>query len=344
MAPICVAGAAVAAVVALGMPAARAESPGRVRQRLGRGPELPRLLVGNPGEVTTPVAGGGILLGGGSDRSVETAFRYLLQQSGGGDVVVLRTEDTPGYNQFLFDLGGVDSVETLGVGSRAEAADPRVVVRVVNAEAVFIAGGDQSDYVTNWDGTPLEAALDAAVARGVPIGGTSAGLAVLGAFDFSALNGTVYSHEALADPYNRYMTLVRDFLQAPTLAATITDSHFVARNRMGRLVAFLARIVQDGWAAEARGIGIDEDTALIVAPDGTVARVGEGAAYLLRTPGPPQVCAPGQPLRFENVSVYKLAGTATFDLAAWQGHGGLQYTVSAANGALTSTAPGGAVY
>lgn len=318
--------------------------PLRVRRRLTRGAELPRMLVGNPGEVTTPVAGGAVLIGGGSDRVVEAAFRYLIQQSGGGDLVVLRTGDDPGYNRFIFDLGGLDSVETLGVGSREEASDPRVAVRVINAEAIFIAGGNQDEYVSNWDGTPLEAAIDAAVARGVPIGGTSAGLAVLGEFDFAALAGTVYSHEALADPYNRYMTLVRGFLQAPGLGATIADSHFVARDRMGRLVAFLARIVQDGWAAEARGIGIDERAALIVAPDGGVTRVGEGPAYFLRTPGPPQLCAPGRPLRFDNVSVYRLSGAATFDLATWQGSGGLAYTVSAADGHLSSNAPGGSVY
>mgnify|MGYP003801124471 CR=1 FL=1 len=316
----------------------------RARRKLDRGAGRERLVVGNPGEVTTPVAGGAVLIGGGSDRVSEAAFRLLIQQSGGGDLVVLREDKDPGYNQFIFDLGGLDSVETLGVGSREEAEDPQVVVTVANAEAIFIAGGDQGAYVSAWDDTALEAAVDAAIARGVPIGGTSAGLAVLGAFDFTALNGTVYSSEALADPYNRYMTLGRTFLQAPHLAATITDSHFVARDRMGRLVAFLARIVQDGWAPEARGIGVDERTALLVASDGTVTRVGEGAAYMLRTPGPPELCAPGQPLRFHNVGVYRLTGAATFDLVTWQGSGGLAYTVSAADGRLTSTAPGGSLY
>jgi cyanophycinase-like exopeptidase len=224
------------------------------------------------------------------------------------------------------------------------AADPCLVARVVNAEAVFIAGGNQADYVSFWDGTPLEAAIEAAVARGVPIGGTSAGLAILGEFDNGALNGTLTSSEALPNPYHQQLTLVRDFVLAPGLGGTITDSHFVEDGRMGRLVAFLARILQDGWAGEARGIGIDRSTALIVAPGGRVTRVGTGPAYLLRTPGPPQDCTAGHPLRFEGVTVYKLTGAATFDLGTWQGSGGLAYTVSAAGGQLTSTAPGGAVY
>jgi cyanophycinase len=302
------------------------------------------MVTGNPGEVTTPVSGGVALMGGGSDEAMVEAFRFLIERSGGGDLVVLRASGTDAYNSFIYELGGVDSVETLIVDSRAKAADPHVVVRVANAEALFIAGGNQADYLSFWDDTPLEAAIDAAIARGVPIGGTSAGLAILGEFDNGARNGTLTSEEALPNPYHYQLTLVRGFVLAPGLDGTITDSHFVEDGRMGRLVAFLARILQDGWASEANGIGIDRSTALIVEPGGKVTRVGAGPAYFLRTPGPPQECTAGHPLRFEGVSVYKLTGAASFNLATWQGDGGLAYTVSAADGHLTSTAPGGAVY
>lgn len=315
-----------------------------IRRRLARAPVPARMVVGNPGDVTTPVSGGVALMGGGSDEAMAEAFRFLIRRSGGGDLVVLRASGTDAYNTFIYELGGVDSVETLIVGSREKAADPGVVVRVANAEALFIAGGNQADYVRYWDDTPLEAALDAAVLRGVPIGGTSAGLAILGEFDNGALNGTLTSEEALPNPYHSQLTLVRGFLCAPGLNGTITDSHFVEDGRMGRLVAFLARILTDGWAGDARGIGIDRSTALIVEPGGRVTRVGVGPAYLLRTPGLPQECTSGRPLRFEGVSVYRLTGEATFDLSTWQGSGGLAYAVSAADGNLTSTAPGGAVY
>ena len=58
------------------------------------------------------------------------------------------------------------------------------------------------------------------------MGGTSAGLAVLGEFVFSALRGTVYSNEALADPYDFRITLARDFLPVPLLLGAITESCF----------------------------------------------------------------------------------------------------------------------
>ena len=48
------------------------------------------------------------------------------------------------------------------------------------AEVVFIAGGDQGNYLRGWKGTPVQDAINANIAAGKPIGGTSAGLAVLG--------------------------------------------------------------------------------------------------------------------------------------------------------------------
>jgi cyanophycinase-like exopeptidase len=113
---------------------------------------------------------------------------------------------------------------------------------------------------------------------------------------------------------------------------------------MGRLVTFLARIVQDGWASEAKGIGIDERTALLVEPDGSVTRVGEGAAYFLRTPGSPEVCLSRTPLTFRGLSVYRIDGAAAFNLSTWSASGGTAYLLSAENGVLTSTQANGAIY
>ena len=52
---------------------------------------------------------------------------------------------------------------------------------------VFISGGDQANYIRGWKGTPLENAINADIAAGKPIGGTSAGLAVQGQFVYGAL-------------------------------------------------------------------------------------------------------------------------------------------------------------
>ncbi len=286
-----------------------------------------------------------VLMGGGPD--VDDAFRWMIAKAGGGDFVVLRASGADGYNQYLYDMGGVDSVETLVVKSRAAAADPFVIERVERAEMIFIAGGDQSDYINLWKGTPLQAAIERAMARNVPIGGTSAGLAVMGQFDFAALNGTIDSARALGNPYDKRVTIDQGFITASSLAGVIADAHLDARDRMGRLLTFLARMVNpgDGWLAPAaaRAIGVDVETALVI-DNGKAARLGVGAAYFLKPTIAPTVCAPKQPLTFRNVLVQRLSGDGSFDLGRWQGRGTLAYDISAEAGVLLSSQDGGSIY
>jgi len=296
--------------------------------------------VGNQADVSTSTIPGYVLMGGGSD--VDEAFRWMIHRSGGGDFVVIRASGTDAYNPYIASLGQVDSVETLVVYSQSGANDQFVADKVRKAEALFIAGGDQADYIRFWKGTALNEAINFAIGRGVPVGGTSAGLAVLGAFVFSAMNGTVYSPEALANPYNSYITLERNFLTIPVLQRIITDSHFVTRDRMGRLVVFLARILKDGWAAEARGIGIDEATALLVETNGSAQPVGRGAVYFLLADHPPEVCQPSTPLTYSLIPVYRIQADGSFNLLSWQGSGGVQYYVSASQGTLSSSS--GSIY
>ncbi len=293
--------------------------------------------VGDRGDAPSAATGGLVLMGGGTD--VDAAFRWMIGRSGGGDFVVLRALGEDGYNPYVRRLGQVDSVETLVVRSRGAAMDPFVLSRIRNAEAVFIAGGDQWDYVRFWKDTPVEQAINHAAARGAPVGGTSAGLAILGGVVFSAENGTVYSNEALRNPYNQYMTFEREFLDLPNLDATITDSHFAERDRMGRLVAFVARSSKDHPASAARGIGVDEDTAVLVRPDGHASVRGGGAAYFLRASGPPESCSEGVPLEFRNVPVYRATASSAFDLVTWRGRGGTAYTVTVRDGKLQRSVP-----
>lgn len=300
-------------------------------------------VTGNPDNVTTSTSAGLVLMGGGTD--VDAAFQWMIQKSGGGDFVVIRASGTDAYNPWIYnDLGGVDSAETLIITSRAGASDPFVIDKIRNAEALFIAGGDQYNYVSFWKGTPVEDAIHELAARGTPIGGTSAGLAIMGEFVFSAENGTVDSPTALKNPYGRRIALERDFLTLPNMGGLITDSHFVTRDRMGRLITFLARIVQDGWTGKAKGLGIDEQTAVLVEPNGSASVVGLGAAYFLLTPGSPELCQDRTPLTYRNISVYRVSGAATFNLIKWTGRGGTAYTLSVENGAVTSSQTGGGIY
>ncbi len=299
-------------------------------------PALTHWIVGDEADLdASPTGPALVLMGGGPD--VDEAFEAWQTWIDGGDVVVIRTSGADGYNDYLLSFGG-DSVETMLVDTLALADDPYVACRIAQAEAVFLAGGDQAEYMTLWKDHGVADALGAAWARGAVLGGTSAGLAVLGEHVFAAYNDTVYSYEALEDPYNFYMTMDHGMLALPLLAGIITDSHFAERDRMGRLVGFLARIVQDGWDADPIGLGVDEATALVVAPDGEGTVIGDGSVYVLRSAGLPLVCTAGEPLTYEDLELVRLDAGDTVTLPAATTAVAAS-TLSAASGALDPVDP-----
>jgi beta-aspartyl-peptidase (threonine type) len=275
-------------------------------------------FTGNPADARPARTSGGLLLmGGGGD--VDDAFQWFVRQAGGGDIVVLRASGADGYNDYIFSkIGGVDSVETILVHNRNASSDARVLASLRAAEGIWLAGGDQSRYVNYWKGTPVADALNAHVRAGKPLGGTSAGLAVLGEFAFSATeSGSLTSPIALADPFDRRLTLERDFLRFDLLRGVITDSHFMPRARLGRSLAFLARLLPDRAGDRLLGIGLDEKTALAVEADGS-ARVftptADGRAWLMLPTKPAETLAPGRPLTLRDVRVIALGPESRFHL------------------------------
>jgi cyanophycinase len=283
---------------------------------------------------------GTVLMGGGTD--VDAAFQWLCEQGGQGDFLVIRATGTDAYNPYVQQLcPNANSVATLIVPSREAAADPFVVSAIAHAEAIWIAGGDQSNYVNYWKGTELQKALNARIAEGMPVGGTSAGMNVLTQFVYSALASQgVTSSQALADPYNRYMTFDRNFAVIPSLVGLIGDPHFATRDRMGRDLAFLCRIAANGWSDTPKAVAVDEATALLIDDHGQASLVGAGRAYFLQAPGKPEVCQSKTPLTYLNIAVYRIAAGGHFNLTTWSGTGGGDYAVSANAGVLSSTPPG----
>jgi cyanophycinase len=261
------------------------------------------------------------MLEGGADDD-EQALRWFLDRAGRGDIVVLRATQDEGYDAWIRTLAPVRSFQTLQLVDAVAADDPFVVRSIERADGLFIAGGDQFDYVRVWTGTPIQRAVNAAIDAGVPVGGISAGLAVLGGFVFTAERDTITGAEALADPYDDRVRLARGFLAVPGLAATVTDSHFSERERLGRLLVFLARTLADGWADEVRGIGIDEETAVLVEPGGTATVEGAGAAWFLRMRDDDVItCAPGEALQTGTIEVLAVRAGTTVDLGTWSGDG-----------------------
>ncbi|RZM29724.1 MAG: cyanophycinase [Pedobacter sp.] len=306
-------------------------------------------IIGDSANVDTPVNGGMVLMGGGTD--VEAAFKWMIDRSGGGDVVIIRVSGTDAYNPFVNKLGQVNSVETLKIDTK-ELADNDTVANIIrNAEMLFIAGGDQSDYMNLWRNTKTGKALNYLLQeKKVPFGGTSAGCAILSGFYFSGEQGSVVSADALANPYIPEVTLYNnDFLHAPFLANVLTDQHYLTRGREGRQVAFLGRIYKD-WNVLAKGIAADEKTAICIDKDGKAQVFGSSKAYFIIPDAantPEQVVA-GKPLIWNRnqqaLSVYEITGSVTgngnFNVGTFnqgEASGGAWYWWSANNNELTKT-------
>ncbi|MFT4196570.1 MAG: cyanophycinase [Pseudoxanthomonas sp.] len=257
-----------------------------------------RYLIGDPAAPTPGKVSPGLLLLGGGDRN-HGALRWFLDHAGHGHLVVLSASyGRQIADEFDHDAGGVASAQTLVFGDRKAAYDPAVLAALAHADAIFIAGGDQARYVRLWKDTPLAQALDAHVRAGKPLGGTSAGLAMLGQYLYGALDGgSQTSGPALADPLGPANTLVTGFLHLDLLAGIITDTHFSERQRLGRLVAFLAK-AESIAGHPLTGLGVDEAAALAVEGDGS-ARVyatdPRRGAIVVRGGLAPQ--QPGRPMR-----------------------------------------------
>jgi cyanophycinase len=303
---------------------------------------------GNPQDVQTRAESGVAMMGGGTD--LDEAFRWLCAKANGGDFLIVRAHGSADYNPYVAGLCKVNSVATLIISSRKAAQDSRVADIIGRAEVIFIAGGDQSRYVNFWKGTPVGDAINAHLAAGKPIGGTSAGLAVLGQFVYACLedkpdDADLSSREVLADPYIKRVTVVKDFLKTPGLENILTDSHFAKRDRMGRSLGFMARIVADGWSKAPREIAIDQGSALLIEPSGRGKVVGTGlGVYFLQVTDAPEVCKAGQPLTLRNVAAYRAPTGATFDVRDWSGDGGEAYSISVEAGQIHSSRAGNAVY
>jgi cyanophycinase len=273
--------------------------------------------LGSPQDAKTTTQAGFALMGGGTD--LDEAFRWMCERAHGGDFLILRASGTDAYNPYVQKLCSLNSVATLILPNREAANDPFAAATIDKAEAVFIAGGDQANYINFWLGTRVQAAVNGAIRRGVPVGGTSAGLAVMGEWAYSAQGDkpddpNLDAKTALMNPLGPRVSLVHGFLEIPVLKDIITDSHFAKRERMGRLLVFLARIQSSGEDPHIRGIGIDERTAVLVEPDGAARVVGQGNAFFVLPFPPAAVLHEGKPLNQANFFSMQVKAGGEFNI------------------------------
>lgn len=315
-------------------------------------------FTGNTTDAATSPSGGICMMGGATEH--DEAMKWFLQRADGGDVLVIRASGSDGYNNYLYSQLGVsvNSVETIVFHSAAAATEPYIHQKIAQAEAIWMAGGNQWTYISYWRNTKIDSLInDGIINRNIAIGGTSAGMAVLGGVYFSAQNGSTTSAEALANPYAfRVKVDSSDFFKTPFLNHIITDTHYDSPDRRGRHAVFLARMRTD-WGVEGKGIACDEYTAVCIDTSGIARTFGDSPTYddnvyfiqtnCEKASTLPENCTNGQPLTWDlggaALKVYRIKatnnGSKTFDLNTWQtGNGGTWEDWSVNNGVLQTAA------
>ena len=256
----------------------------------------------------------------GNGQPMADAFQTQINQVAASplDVVVLAasygsaTDPTPECD-LIVQLANVNSCQTLVMVRKNGANDAANAAIVEAAEIVYFAGGDQCNYV-GWKGSLVYNAVLGVVARGGGIGGGSAGLAIQGDYVYDGCTGSVDSAAALKNPYAPAIHFTYDYFDWPPLKKLITDTHFVERDRMGRLMAFLARQLQDGVTKKAYGLGIDADAAVVIDRNSQGLVFG-GPAYVVYADHPAMLCKAGKPLSYDAYKIWPLSPGMSFDFA-----------------------------
>ncbi|NJL78978.1 MAG: cyanophycinase [Richelia sp. RM2_1_2] len=284
-----------------------------------------------------------LLIGGAEGGTVgeDAATKWFLEQANYGDYLVLRCGGVGRQAQWITDNYSdlINSAAELSIDSREAANNPEVVQYIKNADALYFAGGDQNKYEDCWEGTATEEAINYLINhKKVPVGGTSAGMAILGEYYYAPSRLGLLSSEILNDPFHENTQDIyhSNFLQVPYLKYTITDTHLDRCNdnhpetRYGRIFGLMARImVAENHPVYA--IGLEEGAFVAIDENGIAQVFGNGSdlaqdAYFLQTNGTaPEQIKPGLPLIWDNkgraVKAYKIQGTpegsGSFDLNNW---------------------------
>ncbi len=212
-----------------------------------------------------------IIIGGHEDKKGERAIlSQVAARIGSGKLVVTAVasrEPAAYFEQYdrVFKALGVENVMNLDVQTRSEAFAPEKLEVLRDASGVFFTGGNQLRITAQIGDTPLEASIKQIFGRGGLICGTSAGASVM--CETMLITGRGAESHRIGD--------LRMAAGLGLIPNVVIDQHFAERGRMGRLLGAVAQNPRE------LGIGIDEDTAIIVDELRHFKVIGSGAVYVV---------------------------------------------------------------
>jgi len=223
-----------------------------------------------------PPNGTVIAVGGGAQGP--EIYKAFIDAAGGPDALILdvpnnsipdRTSAAPKWAGEGLRKNGARNVRVLFTQSREVADSDAFVAIIKQAKGIWFDGGRQYLDVAAYGGTKSEHAFWGVLERGGVIGGSSAGMAVLGDF---LVRGAPSNNNYIEDypGHEKGFGYLRD---------TATDMHVVARERLADLTDVIAR------HPEVLGISADEGTAWVI--HGDIGRIiGRDKAFVYGANGP----------------------------------------------------------
>jgi cyanophycinase len=254
-----------------------------------------------------------VVIGGAEDKKDKCEIlKEVVDLAGGkGSKIVIVTAATKKPDEVgstyenTFKKLGAENVSIASVGSRKKEEIEKSKEVLKDADCVFFTGGDQLRITSILGGSGIDKMIQEMHERGVLIVGTSAGA--------SAMSQTMIV-EGNDDDSPRKCTIK----MAPGLGLlknVIVDQHFAQRGRIGRLLAAIAQ------NPSYLGIGIDEDTAIVVEEDHFKV-IGNNAVTVVDgrwlTYSNVSESQPNEILALTNVLIHILPSGYRFDLRKWQ--------------------------
>jgi cyanophycinase len=212
-----------------------------------------------------------IIIGGGEKDGDRTILKEVAKHAGSGKLVVatVATEEPEEtwkeYRQIFQELG-VRRIEHLDIRLREQAKGKDQVEVVKGAKVVFFTGGDQLKITSQLGDSPVYQTVEEIYANGGTIAGTSAGASVMSETMLISGDGEE-SHQV-----GKLLGM------APGLGliqGVVIDQHFAQRGRLGRLLGAIAQNPRQ------LGLGLDENTAVVVYDQESFDVIGAGAVYVL---------------------------------------------------------------
>jgi cyanophycinase len=219
------------------------------------------------------VSGNLIIIGGAEDKKgdkeiLKRVAKYIDPKNEKLIIATIATQyPEKSYENYknIFSNLGVENIDKLDISNREEAFKKENIELINDANLLFFTGGDQLRITSMIGGTPVYDAIKNLCINGGLIAGTSAGASVMS--DTMIVEG-----EDDESPHKCTLKM------SPGLGLVnniIIDQHFAQRGRIGRLLTAIAQ------NPEVLGIGIDEDTAIVVSDKGTAEVIGSGAVYFI---------------------------------------------------------------